>query len=58
MQLQDPRIDISAGDDPQRFPRYTATAPDGRRFERLDLPALARLLHREGLGRGWQIATT
>jgi hypothetical protein len=39
------------------IPRYSVTAPDGRRFESLDLPALARLLHDEGLGKGWRIAT-
>lgn len=43
--------------DRDAVPRYVVRAPDGRCFEDLDLPALARLYHAEGVGPGWQIAT-
>lgn len=57
MQLGAARSHRDASQVSRVMPRYTVTAPDGRRFESLDLPGLARLLHRERMGQGWRIAT-
>ncbi|MFW6051750.1 MAG: hypothetical protein ACODAU_11280 [Myxococcota bacterium] len=37
-------------------PRYTVRAPDGRRFDGLDLPGLIRLFQQERVDAQWQIA--